>query len=163
MTMKLACITGTVAFGLYVAATVPIRHLSSVAFAQASDMAGIARTESASARAVVQSIDLQTRVVTLTPTGGDTLVVEVEDLVRNLPHVQVGDTVTAHYYTPTAYVLAPQGTKLPADSSTWSAPAPSKVQSRVTVWEPNWRLRRWSLVSIPPFTQCLLLIPAVGA
>jgi hypothetical protein len=61
MTMKSACITGTVAFGLYVTATVPIRHLSSVAFAQASDMAGVARTESVSARAVVQSIGIRRR------------------------------------------------------------------------------------------------------
>jgi hypothetical protein len=38
------------------------------------------------------------------------LVVAVEDLVRNLPHVQVGDTVTAQYYTSTAYVC-PAGHK----------------------------------------------------
>jgi hypothetical protein len=79
-------------------------------------MAGIAHTESVSARAVVKTIDLQTRTVTLQALGGNTIVLKVGDEVRNLPQVRPGDTVVAHYYTSSAYVLAPPGTNLPDDS-----------------------------------------------
>jgi len=81
-------------------------------------MAGVGQTESVSARATVKSIDLQTRTVTLETPGGNTIVLKVGDQVRNLPQVKPGDTVVAHYYTSSAYVLAPPGTKLPQDSLT---------------------------------------------
>jgi hypothetical protein len=119
MINKLGCIAGAPALGLFVAITGFLHPgLSSGAFAQASDMAGIARTESVSARAVVKSVDLQTRTVTLEASGGNTIVLKVGDQVRNLPQVHPGDTVVAHYYASTAYVLAPSGTKLPNDSVT---------------------------------------------
>lgn len=38
--------------------------------------------------------------------------------MRNLPQVQPGNPVIAHYYSSTTYVLAPPGTKLPEDSLT---------------------------------------------
>lgn len=88
------------------------------AFAQASDMGGIAHTESVSARAVVKTIDLQTRTVTLEEAGGNTIVLKIAEEVRNLPQVRPGDTVIAHYYTSSAYVLAPPGSQLPDDSLT---------------------------------------------
>jgi hypothetical protein len=93
-------------------------RLSSPAFAQASEMAGIARTESVSARATVKTVDLQTRTVTLEVPGGNTIVLKVGDRVQNLPQVRPGDAVIAHYTTSSAYVLAPRGTKLPDDSLT---------------------------------------------
>ena len=89
-----------------------------VAVAQAADMAGIAHTESVSARATVKTVDLSTRTVTLETSGGDTMVLRVGEQVRNLPQVRPGDTVVAHYYTSSAYVLAPSGTKLPDNSLT---------------------------------------------
>ena len=108
-----------VALGILVAPPGSLRMgLSSPAFAQASDMAGIAHTESVSARAVVKAVDLQTRTVTLEASGGNTIVLKVGDEVRNLPQVRPGDSVIAHYYTSSAYVLAPSGTKLPDDSLT---------------------------------------------
>ena len=81
-------------------------------------MAGIAHTESVSARAIVKTVDLATRTVTLETSGGDTMVLKVGEQVRNLPQVRPGDTVVAHYYTSSAYVLAPSGTKLPDNSLT---------------------------------------------
>jgi hypothetical protein len=108
-----------VALGMLVAPPGSLRMgSSSPAFAQASDMAGIAHTESVSARAVVKAVDLQTRTVTLEASGGNTIVLKVGDEVRNLPQVRPGDSVIAHYYTSSAYVLAPPGTKLPDDSLT---------------------------------------------
>jgi hypothetical protein len=119
MITRLNCIAGASALGLLVAVTAFLYPgLSSHAFAQASDMAGIARTESVSARAVVKAVDLQTRTVTLEASGGGTVTVKVGDQVQNLPQVRPGDTVIAHYYASAAYVLAPSGTKLPDDSLT---------------------------------------------
>jgi hypothetical protein len=117
MIVRSGCTAGALAVGLLVAFP-PILppHLSSPAFAQASDMAGIAHTQSVSTRAVVKTIDLQTRTVTLEGPGGNAIVLKVGEQVQNLPQVRPGDTVIAHYYLSSAYVLAPPGTKLPNDS-----------------------------------------------
>jgi Cu/Ag efflux protein CusF len=112
-------IAGAGALGVFVAFPTALQPLfSSSAFAQAADMAGIAHTESVSARATVKTVDLSTRTVTLETSGGNTIVLKVGEQVRNLPQVRPGDTVVAHYYTSSAYVLAPSGTKLPDDSLT---------------------------------------------
>jgi Cu/Ag efflux protein CusF len=119
MIKRLGSMAGASALGLVVAVAAHVGPgLSTRAFAQASDMAGIARTESVSARAVVKSVDLQARTVTLEGPGGNTMVLKVGDQVQNLPQVRPGDTVIAHYYASAAYVLAPPGTKLPDDSVT---------------------------------------------
>jgi Cu/Ag efflux protein CusF len=119
MNIRSGCIAAAGALGLLVAYPgFPHPGLSSVAFGQASDMGGIAHTETVSARAVVKTVDLETRTVTLQAPDGSTFVLKVNEEVRNLPQVKPGDTVVAHYYTSTAYVLAPAGTKLPDDSLT---------------------------------------------
>jgi hypothetical protein len=115
MIPRLGCVTGTAAL-IFSAVLAP--QTSGPAFAQASDMGGIAHTESVSARAVVKTIDLQTRTMTLEGAGGDTIALKVGEQVRNLPQVRPGDTVIAHYYMSSAYVLAPPGSKLPDDSLT---------------------------------------------
>jgi Cu/Ag efflux protein CusF len=117
MVTRLDRLTGTAALGLLVVSCGSIYPLpASRALAQASDMAGIAHAESVSARAIVKSVDLQTRTVTLETSSGNTIVLKVGDEVKNLPQVRPGDTVIAHYYTSSAYVLAPPGSKLPDDS-----------------------------------------------
>jgi hypothetical protein len=122
MISRLGCITGGLALGLLVSPLpIPNPHLASLAFAQAPDMAGIAHTESVSARAIVKTVDLQTRTVTLEGADGNSIVLKVGEEVRNLPQVRPGDSVIAHYYTSSAYVLAPPGTKLPDDSLTMGA------------------------------------------
>jgi Cu/Ag efflux protein CusF len=119
MATKLVIIAACVVVGSSLA-TSPLSGLqvSSSAFAQASGMAGIATTESVSVRATVKAVDLPTRTVTLEEPGGKTVVLKVGDAVRNLPQVRPGDTIVAHYYASSAYVLAPPGTKLPDDSLT---------------------------------------------
>lgn len=119
MILKSGNVAVAAGLGMLVASSGPLDpRFSSVAFAQASDMGGIAHTESVSARAVVKAIDLQTRTVTLEASGGNTIVLTVGDEVKNLPQVRPGDTVIAHYYTSSAYMLAPPGTRLPDDSLT---------------------------------------------
>jgi hypothetical protein len=83
--------------GMFVAIPATLApQLSSLAFAQASDMAGIAHAESVSARAVVKTIDLSTRIVTLETSGGNTIGLTAGDQIRNLPQVRAGDTVIGH-------------------------------------------------------------------
>jgi len=122
MNSNLSLIAGGLAVGLLMTtAQLPSLHLSTAAFAQAGDMAGIARTESVSARATVKAIDQQTRSVTLEGADGNQIALTAGDEVRNLAQVKVGDTVLVHYYTSAAYVLAPSGTKLPENSLTVGA------------------------------------------
>jgi hypothetical protein len=122
MISRLWFIAGGLAVGLLVApGQLPRIHVSSVAFAQAVDMAGIARTESISAQATVKAIDLRTRSVTLEGAGGNLIVLTAGAQVQNLAQVRPGDTVIVHYYTSSAYVLAPPGTKLPDNSLTTAA------------------------------------------
>lgn len=119
MITRSRCIARASALSLLVAFPTAFQlQFSSRSFAQAGDMAGIAHTEDVTARATVKTVDLQTRKVTLETAGGNTIVLKVGDEVRNLPQVRPGDTVIAHYYTSSAYVLAPPGTKLPDDSLT---------------------------------------------
>ena len=118
MNIRSGCIAAAGALSLFVACPGFHLGLSTAAFGQASEMGGIAHTATVSARAVVKTIDLQTRTVTLETPDGKTIVLKVGDEVRNLPQVKPGDTVIAHYHTSTAYVLAPPGTKLPENSLT---------------------------------------------
>jgi hypothetical protein len=119
MTVRLGRIAGAAAFGLLAGGPHVLQlRLGTAALAQAADMAGIGRSESVSARATVTSIDQATRTVTLQGAGGNTIALKVSDEVRNLPQVKVGDTVIAHYFTSTAYVLSPPGAKLPDDALT---------------------------------------------
>jgi Cu/Ag efflux protein CusF len=119
MITKLGCMAKAPALGIAIAMTGFVQPgLSARAFAQASDMAGIARTESVSARVIVKKVDLQTRTVTFETPGGNVMTLKVGEQVQNLPQVKPGDAIIAHYYASTAYVLAPSGTKLPDDSLT---------------------------------------------
>ena len=95
--------------------------LATPAYAQANEMAGIAQSETITARATVKAIDQQTRTVTLQGADGNTVVLKVGPEVQNLAQVNPGDTVIAHYHTSTAYVLSPAGAKLPDDSLTVGA------------------------------------------
>jgi Cu/Ag efflux protein CusF len=117
MTVRLGRVAGAAVLGLLLAGP-GVLHLrvGSEAFAQANQMAGIGHSQSISARATVKSIDQATRTVTLETPAGNTLVVKASDQVRNLAQVKPGDTVIAHYFQSTAYVLSPAGAKLPANS-----------------------------------------------
>ncbi len=144
MNIRSGCIAAAGALGLFVACPGFLHlGLSSAAFGQASDMGGIAHSETVSARAVVKTVDLETRTVTLEAPDGKTIVLKVGDEVRNLPQVKPGDTVVAHYYTSTAYVLAPPGTKLPDNSLTVAgaraAPGEKpRAPPEARWWSPGW-------------------------
>jgi Cu/Ag efflux protein CusF len=92
--------------------------LAAPARAQAAGMAGMGQSEVLSLRATVKAVDLKSRTVTLVGPQGNTMRLKVGDEVRNLPQVKPGHKVVVEYHASIAYVLAPQGTKLPDDSLT---------------------------------------------
>jgi hypothetical protein len=65
------------------------------------------------ATARVKAIDLQTRHVTLERDDGSEVTLQVDDTVRNLPQVKVGDVVKASYYESLAYEVKKPGTATP--------------------------------------------------
>ena len=76
-------------------------------------MGGIGSSQTITARAKVQAIDLATREVTLVGPEGNVFTVHAGDAVRNLDKVKVGDTVVATYYASIVLVLSAPGTQVP--------------------------------------------------
>jgi hypothetical protein len=72
-----------------------------------------ASSQTITARAKVQAIDLATREVTLVGPEGNVFSVHAGDAVRNLDKVKVGDTVVATYYASIVLVLSAPGTQVP--------------------------------------------------
>jgi ribosomal 50S subunit-recycling heat shock protein len=71
--------------------------------------------------ATVEAIDVAKRLVTLKGPKGNVVTVKVDERVKNLPQVQVGDQVVVKYYEALAFrVLAP-GEVAPSPSATGAA------------------------------------------
>jgi hypothetical protein len=84
-------------------------------------MAGMANSDTISIRATVKAVNQKSRTVTLVGPQGNSLTLKVGDEVRNLAQVKPGNKVIVKYHASVAYVLAPNGTKLPDDSMTLAA------------------------------------------
>ena len=93
----------------------------SPAWGQAAGMAGMANSDTISIRATVKAVNQKSRTVTLVGPQGNSLTLKVGDEVRNLAQVKPGNKVIVKYHASVAYVLAPNGTKLPDDSMTLAA------------------------------------------
>jgi Cu/Ag efflux protein CusF len=87
----------------------------------AEQMGGMGWTQTFSDHATVKAVDMQTRAVTLAFDDGETMEFVAGPEVQNLAQVHPGDRVTARYHGSVAFVLAPPGSKLPADSLTMNA------------------------------------------
>jgi hypothetical protein len=83
------------------------------AWGQASGMGGIGSSQTITARAKVQAIDVAAREVTLVGPEGNVFTVHAGDAVRNLDKVKVGDTVVATYYASIVLVLSAPATQVP--------------------------------------------------
>jgi len=83
------------------------------AWGQASGMGGIGSSQTITARAKVQAIDIAAREVTLVGPEGNVFTLHAGDAVRNLDKVKVGDTVVATYYASIVLVLSAPGTQVP--------------------------------------------------
>ena len=63
----------------------------------------------------VEALDLSNRMITLRAPAGDSLTMQVDERVKNLPQVAVGDTVSVAYYE--AWALSLDGSAEPASAS----------------------------------------------
>ena len=78
--------------------------------------------------ATVEAIDLKTRVVTLKDKDGNVADLQVDERVKNLPQVKVGDQVTAKFYESLAVELADPGT--PMGTATSESAAKAKLGAK---------------------------------
>lgn len=74
---------------------------------------GGSREQTITIRAVVQSVDLKTRHVTLKGFDGTTETVVLGEEVRNLPQLKKGDEVVVSYHQAVAYEVLKKGDKRP--------------------------------------------------
>jgi Cu/Ag efflux protein CusF len=98
------------------------------AWGQAAGMGGIGSSQTITARAKVQAIDLATREVTLVGPQGNAFAVHASDAVHNLDKVKVGDTVVATYYASIVLVLSSPGTQVPDSQVNAAAARAAKGQ-----------------------------------
>ena len=98
------------------------------AWGQASGMGGIGSSQTITARAKVQAIDLATREVTLVGPEGNVFTIHAGDAVRNLDKIKVGDTVVATYYASIVLVLSAPGTQVPDNQVNAAASRAAKGQ-----------------------------------
>ncbi|MBK8175128.1 MAG: hypothetical protein IPK66_07645 [Rhodospirillales bacterium] len=99
-----------------IAAPVLLMQLASPASAQTTGVSDVGQSEMITVRATVKAIDLKARTVTLVGPEGGTTTLKVGKDVQNLQQVQPGDVVVAEYTQSVAYLIAPPGTKVPADA-----------------------------------------------
>ncbi len=78
----------------------------------------IGSSEAVMVRATVESIDPAARTVTLKGPRGKSFTVSVDDKVKNLSEVKVGDEVVATYYEAIAFELKKPGEAVPGKSVT---------------------------------------------
>jgi Cu/Ag efflux protein CusF len=97
------------------------------AWGQASGMGGIGASQTITARAKVQALDLATREVTLVGPEG-VFTIHAGDAVRNLDKIKVGDTVVATYYASIVLVLSAPGTQVPDNQVNAAASRAAKGQ-----------------------------------
>ena len=63
--------------------------------------------------AVVEAVDVKNRLLTLKVPEGRSMTISVDEQVKNLPQIKVGDQVTATYYEALAVEVVPPGTAVP--------------------------------------------------
>ena len=71
---------------------------------------------SVSASATVEAIDMNKRILTLRREDGTTVSVQVDERVKNLPQVRVGDRVRVNYREAVAFQVRPAGELAPSTS-----------------------------------------------
>lgn len=77
------------------AVALPATLLPVPAAAQVKDLEAV--TQAVKVSAVVEAVDLKNRIVTLTGPEGNTFAVLVDEKVKNLPQVKVGDKLVVEY------------------------------------------------------------------
>jgi Cu/Ag efflux protein CusF len=78
--------------------TKPVQDTKPAAITVLEDASPVMYGRSAKIKATVEAIDLDTRVITLKGPKGRQIALRVEERVRNLPQVQIGDEVIVRYH-----------------------------------------------------------------
>ena len=109
-----------------------VAALSLGAGAYAADEKKVERTKVVSVTATVQAIDQATRIVTLKGPQGNLLTFTVDEAVKNLPQVNVGDEVSVNYYESLVLrVLAPEETAVNTASAAVATAKPGEMPAGV--------------------------------
>jgi Cu/Ag efflux protein CusF len=96
--------------GKLAAAALLVAPLGAAAQAGNGQERSFERSRAQSVKATVEAIDLATRMVTLKRQDGKAITFRVDDRVKNLPQVKVGDLVYVDYYESVAiHVSKPDG------------------------------------------------------
>ena len=100
---KITCFTASVALSLALMACATTDK-------QDASRPGIEMSEVATLSATVEAVDYEKRLVTLRGAEGNQMIVKVSEEARNLPQVEVGDTVEVDYYQSVAlFAQLPDG------------------------------------------------------
>jgi len=87
----------------------------------------VERTRLEEINATVEKIDLEKRMVTLRAPMGNVLTLTVDERVRNLPQVKVGDQVVVKYYQSLAVRMAEPGDPMSTSTSGVVAAKPGEM------------------------------------
>jgi Cu/Ag efflux protein CusF len=102
---KLLPIISAISFALSVSA--PGHAADEMATAQ--EKPSLQESNVVTATATVEAVDMEKRTVTLKKEDGSTVTLKVDESVKNLPQVEVGDQVTAKYYESVAVQVREPG------------------------------------------------------
>jgi hypothetical protein len=92
---------------------------------QERQLPSLQESGTATLTATVQAVDLKKRTVTLKGSEGNVFTIKVDDSVKNLPQVKVGDQVVAQYYEAIAVEVMKPG-EAPGGASAKEAVATAK-------------------------------------
>ena len=119
----------TLAFLSVGAVLLALPAISVPAQAQATTaLGGVGESQTVTARAKVQAVNLKTRDVTLVNPSGEVFVVQAGPGVQNLAQVKAGQTVIVHYYASVAFVLSKPGANTPDNTAMIEAARAEKGQ-----------------------------------
>jgi len=91
----------------------------------------VERSSLVTAKATVEALNLENRLITLKGPKGDVVTFRVDESVKNLPQVKVGDQVVAKYYESVAVRIAKPGESLATETSGLSSAKPGEMPEAV--------------------------------
>ncbi len=91
----------------------------------------VERSSLVTATATVEALNLETRMITLKGPKGNLLTFRVDERVKNLPQVKVGDQVVVKYLESVAVKMAKEGEPLATETSGLASAKPGEMPGAV--------------------------------
>ena len=95
------------------------------------DKPAVERSSLVAVTATVEALDLGTRIITLRSPNGNVVTFRVDESVKNLPQVKVGDQVLAKYYESVAVRIAQPGEPSATETSGVTSAKPGEMPAAV--------------------------------